>query len=227
MALTFKRQARIILDKTHEGADLKPADYVVVVRSIDTPPSSDERELIASIYEKVAAGLYPKHRYWFWGVEHLERRDGKLWWKDTPVAICNFPNPAAECAAATMIEKRCKYLEMIGVPVTVQTMDWNWPLFEGLPKTHPYRSLFALLPGIWERTNSETGDTELLFILERNGTWYTCQWSSMAQVRTPLDIADPLKISRMGWTLILSQETGWRTLSRRLSALNVPPDLLD
>ena len=88
MALSLKEQVQAILNQTHEGTDLKPVDYVVVVRSIDTPPTDNDISKIGAIYQEVMSGLYVPFKDWFWGVQDLERRDGKLFWKGTPVAYC-------------------------------------------------------------------------------------------------------------------------------------------
>lgn len=211
-----------ILGQSHDGSDLNPADYIVVVKSIDTPPSATDVQRINEIYDSLTAGTYPTFKSWFWNVENLQRReDNKLYWRQSPVAFSRFRSPLEECEAARELGRRCRHLESIGVAVTVQSVDWQWAWFDGIPKNHAYLTLLARFPMIWEMRASDGSQGALAFMIESDNQPCWLIWngeSCSIQKERP---------ASFGWLALRAERMHWRELTKLLQSYNVPPDVLD
>ena len=224
MQKQLQRTVRTILRHSHEGHDLNPADYIVVVRSIDTPPLDGDVRRINEIDEQLTAGTYPTYKDWFWGIENLQRRDDrKLYWRDTPVAYFHYAKPFDELDAAVELGRRCRYLEALGVRVTAQTTRRYWSWFAGIPKDHAYLALFAALPTIWERSTPDHMGSEVALMVKDNKRCVCVIWGP--QGKGTCD-PDAMLDTSNGWTIVDVSSMDWRELSRWLIRRNVHPDIL-
>ena len=118
-----------ILRLTNDGDILSPQDLKLIENCVNF--QSEISELMeVKLYEVLVNAKNGYKKPWLHGIENLTiDHEGYIFWKDAHIEHFNLRWHLFEEAKnqALELEKRCKILELKGLPVNSISVIWRWP----------------------------------------------------------------------------------------------------
>ncbi len=124
-------QTIFILENTNDGDNLSPNHLKLIEIAANKDLSEAGEVALSELYRNVKTGYTQP---WFLGIENLTRdHEGYVYWKNKQVEHYDHDHWCSEGWQERMfqdakeLERRCKILEGVGLPVNTISTAWSWP----------------------------------------------------------------------------------------------------